>query len=90
MAQSKTMSIVEVVSSKSVGFLVALALTYWVVPAIWGVTVGAESAVLVTAIYTGVALIRSYLFRRLFNWISLQPHHQIGTLIYNTKYHLVE
>tara|TARA_R110000824_G_scaffold15883_3_gene66574 strand:+ start:13921 stop:14163 length:243 start_codon:yes stop_codon:yes gene_type:complete len=67
------MSIVEVVTSKCVGFLVALAVTLWVVPAIWGVTVGAESAVFVTGIYTAVALVRSYLFRRLFNWLAEKP-----------------
>jgi uncharacterized membrane protein len=72
--QSRTMSVVEIVSSKSVGFLVALAVTFWIVPAIWGVTVGAESAIFVTGIYTAVALVRSYLFRRLFNWIALKPY----------------
>ena len=71
--QSRIMSVVEIVSSKSVGFLVALAVTFWIVPEIWGVTVGAESAVFVTGIYTTVALVRSYLFRRLFNWIALKP-----------------
>jgi uncharacterized membrane protein len=82
--QSKTMSVVEVVSSKSVGFGVALAVTYWVVPAIWGVTVGAESAIFVTGVYTAVALIRSYLFRRLFNWISERSDFLLS--IHNVKY----
>jgi|TARA_R110002051_G_scaffold314748_1_gene392196 hypothetical protein len=81
--QTKTMSIVEIVSSKTVGFLVALAVTFWIVPAIWGVTVGAESAIYVTGIYTGVAVIRSYLFRRMFNWIAERPYRVIRGKKYN-------
>ena len=69
--QSRTMSVVEIATSKSIGFLVALGVTYWVVPNIWGVEVGAESAMFVTGLYTLVAFIRSYLFRRLFNYISV-------------------
>jgi uncharacterized membrane protein len=79
--QSKTMSLVEVISSKTVGFLVALAVTFWVVPTIWGVTVGAESAIFVTAIYTIVALVRSYLFRRLFNWVSEKANDGAGYVL---------
>jgi hypothetical protein len=86
--QSKTMSIVEIVSSKSVGFLMALSLTYWIVPEIWGVEVGTESAIFVTGLYTLVAFIRSYIFRRLFNWVSGKTDLQHN--ISNVKYGFVK
>ena len=76
--QTKTMSIVEIVSSKTVGFLVALAVTFWIVPAIWGVTVGAESAIYVTGIYTGVAVIRSYLGSLRDHIVSSEAKNTIG------------
>ena len=72
--QTKTMTVVEVVSSKVVGFLVALAVTYWVAPFIWGVGIKGNSAMAVTALYTAVAFIRSYVWRRLFNWIMISQH----------------
>lgn len=70
--QSRMMSVIEIISSKSIGFLIALGLTYWIVPRIWGVEVAPESAVFVTGLYTLAALIRSYFFRRIFNWITLR------------------
>ena len=70
--QTRTMSIVEIISGKAVGFMVAMAITYWIVPFFWGVKLGADSAMVVTGIYTAAAFVRSYVFRRLFNWITFK------------------
>lgn len=67
--QSKTMSFLEVTSGKVVGFLLAMAMTFWIMPHVWGVPpIDIDLAFYATAPYTALAFVRSYAWRRLFNY----------------------
>lgn len=68
--QSKTASIVEVVVSTLVAFLISTVLQYAVVPLWWPESVTRHSlrdSVGITGFFTLVSLVRSYATRRLFN-----------------------
>lgn len=66
--QSRVMSWVEACFNVLVGYLVAL-LTQLVVFPLLGIMVTLSQNLLIGVIFTVVSLIRSYLLRRLFNWI---------------------
>ena len=64
--QSQSASIIEATANIATGFGVALVLTHWLFPHL-----SAYDNARVTTIFTVVSLIRSYLFRRAFNWITV-------------------
>lgn len=63
------MSAVEAAANVAVGYLVAVAATAVVLPA-FGYRVTAGDALGISAVFTGVSLVRSYALRRAFNWWS--------------------
>ena len=69
--QSRTLSAIEVASNYLVGFTLAWLVAYFLLP-LWGWPVGVDDATEVTLLFTGISLIRSYLWRRLFNWIHMR------------------
>lgn len=64
--QSRLMSAVESVANVAVGYGVAVAATAVVLPA-FGYSVTAVDALGISAVFTAVSLMRSYLLRRIFN-----------------------
>ena len=60
--QSKKHSILEILANTASGFIVSLTITTFLIP--YMATVGAFG---VTCIFTVVSLVRSYVWRRLFN-----------------------
>lgn len=60
------MSAAEAVANTVVGYLVSLAATATVLPA-FGLPVGAGQALGISAAFTAISLVRSYVLRRLFN-----------------------
>lgn len=73
--QSKTQSLIEVVASTFVAFLISLALQHWVVSPLalkYGWLHSAHGSVMITTFFTVVSLVRSFYFRRFFNWL----HHR--------------
>ncbi len=67
--QSHRMSIAEIAVSYSVGFATSWALGWYVLP-IWGFEQSAGAATTVTLIYTAVSIVRAYIIRRVFNWVT--------------------
>lgn len=65
--QSRLMSAAEAVANVAVGYAVAVAATAVVLPA-FGYAVSAGDALGISAVFTAVSLVRSYLLRRAFNW----------------------
>lgn len=63
------MSAAEAVANVGIGYLVALAATAIILP-LFGHRVSAQDAVGISAAFTIVSLVRSYILRRLFNWWS--------------------
>ncbi len=63
------MSAVEAVANVAVGYLIAVSATVVVLPA-FGYRVTAGDALGISAVFTAVSLVRSYVLRRAFNWWS--------------------
>ena len=69
--QSRTQSLLEVVSSTIFGLVIAVLTQYWLFPLL-NIKVDAAVHLIIAAVFTIVSIIRSYVFRRLFNWIYLK------------------
>lgn len=63
------MSAVEAAANVAVGYIVSVAATAVVMPA-FGYRVTAGDALGISAVFTAVSLVRSYVLRRAFNWWS--------------------
>ena len=69
--QSKLGSAVESICNTSSGFLVAMFVSIVVYP-IYGWKPTIETMFQLTIIFTTTSVIRSYLWRRFFNWVTLR------------------
>jgi len=69
--QSRQMSMVESIANVVVGFGVSLLANITVLP-LFGYSPGLADATFIGVIFTAISLIRSYLMRRLFNWIGVK------------------
>jgi len=67
--QSKIQSAVEVISGLLIGFTVSVIAGRVLYP-LYGLKVGLGANITLTLWFTGLSLVRGYLVRRLFNWIS--------------------
>ena len=68
MKQSRTMSLVEVMTNVAVGYGVAV-LTQIVVFPWFGIEVGLADNMKIGMVFVVVSLVRGYLLRRLFEWV---------------------
>ena len=66
MKQSRWMSFVEAWANIGVGILVSYLANWLILPLILGHPLGIAENILLTAIYTGISLARSYTLRRVF------------------------
>ena len=64
--QSRFASILETMTSTAIGFIVALLTTALVLPAL-GFPISDSQNVEITAIFTAISMLRSYVVRRAFN-----------------------
>ena len=65
MEQTRTMSMVEVVTGSLIAFLVSMWANYLVLP-LFGFNVKLSESLAITFLFTIISLVRSYLVRRLF------------------------
>lgn len=68
--QSRLFSSFEAVMNIAVGYFVALGAQLVVFP-IMNIHIPLHDNLIIGAIFTGVSLVRSYLLRRLFNWLQI-------------------
>ncbi len=71
MAQTRGQSAVETAVSTTVGLLVSIAANMLVLP-IFGFHPRLDEAGLIGLVFTAVSIARSYLMRRLFNWLEVR------------------
>lgn len=71
MKQSRTMSMVEAVANVAVGYGIAVLATFLVLPA-FGYAVSSGDALGISAVFTGVSLLRSFVLRRVFEAIRVR------------------
>lgn len=74
--QTRTISLIESITNVSVGFLVALCTQLVVFPAM-GISVSVSDNLTISAIFTGVSVVRGYILRRLFNKLCLKKSGSI-------------
>lgn len=67
--QSKKQSAIEVVVSTLVAFAISAALQQYVVAPLFNLDTTHTQNLLITVFFTVVSLVRSYVFRRFFNYI---------------------
>ncbi|MEY9138476.1 hypothetical protein ABIE79_010004 [Bradyrhizobium diazoefficiens] len=65
MAQSRVMSLVEVVTGSVIAFAVSIWANYAVLP-LFGLPVKFSQSMSITIIFTAISIVRSYLVRRVF------------------------
>lgn len=65
--QSKTASLIEATINVASGFLVSLAVWTLVVVPVWNLPVGMAENLQITVLFTVVSVLRSYIWRRIFN-----------------------
>jgi hypothetical protein len=70
--QSRLDSLVEAVCNIGTGFVLALCVTYWVLP-LWGLEPNGRAAIEITLLYTVISIARSWVWRRAFNWFHCRP-----------------
>lgn len=61
---------IEVLCNIGTGFLISAGIQQWVITPIWHLPVSAANNLTITAIFTVVSILRSYVFRRVFNKIG--------------------
>lgn len=70
MSQSKLASLVEVITNMVVGFAVSVYAQAVIFPLYGFSTLTITQNVQIVAIFTVISMIRSYLVRRFFNWLT--------------------
>lgn len=69
--QTRLESFIEAWANVIVGYLVAVAANYWLLP-LWGYQVTPRASFEIGLAFTGVSLVRSYIIRRWFNGLRFR------------------
>lgn len=75
MSQSRKMSFVESCVNVAIGYGVAIASQVLIFP-LFGIHIPFRDNLMIGLWFTGVSIIRSYLVRRLFNWIHMPKPYE--------------
>lgn len=67
--QSKKASLAEAITNIGTGTVLGMLLNYYILPA-WGYTVSVADAFSIGLLYSAISFVRSYFFRRVFNWLT--------------------
>ncbi len=70
--QSAKHSMIEVLLNIGTGFIISALLQQYVVTPLWHLQVSAAGNLGITAFFTVVSVVRSYIFRRLANWHAMK------------------
>ena len=72
--QSRTASLLEAALNVCSGFFVSLLVWSLIVVPYWNLPVNMAENLQITLLFTVVSVIRSYVWRRIFNWIHRRQH----------------
>ena len=67
--KTRKQSAIEVTVSTLLAFLISAALQQWVVTPLFDLQTSHGQNLLITALFTVISLVRSYIFRRAFNYL---------------------
>lgn len=71
MAQSRLGSVLEAVAGNAIAFIIGVVANIVVLP-LFGCHVDTSQSIMITAIFSAISLVRTYLVRRMFNWFEQQ------------------
>lgn len=71
MSQSRHASIMESVANIGIGYLIAIAAQAVILP-MFGFHASLSEHAQIAGLFTAISLVRSYLLRRAFNWITVK------------------
>lgn len=71
--QSRAMSLLESTISVFTGYIITVLIQFWVYP-IFGITIPASSALVISVIIVLAAFAKNFSLRRLFNYIHIRNH----------------
>lgn len=74
--QSRRWSLFEVTTNIVTGSILGMVMNMLILP-LWGFTVSVGSAVGIGVVYSAISFVRSYLFRRLFNWLDVRRQRDV-------------
>lgn len=77
MKQTKLESLLESLVNTASGFVVSLLVWSWIVVPVWKIPVSMGQNLAITALFTVVSVIRSYIWRRFFNAAIHRRVHQL-------------
>lgn len=81
MEQTKLESLIESTFNVGSGFIIALLLWAFILVPYWGFKVTMWDNLAITAIFTGVSIIRGYIWRRFFNaGLHKKVHRIVGAM----------
>lgn len=69
--QSKKASLAESLTNIGTGSLLGMLLNYYILP-FWGYAVSVGDALSIGLLYSAISFVRSYFFRRIFNWMTVR------------------
>lgn len=72
--QSRIGSMIEVAFNYASGILIAWCVWTWVATPVFHIHAPAHTGIGVVALFTGVSIVRSYAWRRFFNWWHHRRH----------------
>ena len=69
--QSRTGSVVETSVNIITGFIISMGINAWILPTL-GYHVTASENLIIVSVFTVVSIVRSYIFRRMFNYLTMR------------------
>lgn len=71
LGQSRRASLAEAFLNILIGFGISVAANIWLLP-LWGFSPSIPQGIEIGLLFTWISLVRSYLLRRLFNWLHIK------------------
>ena len=71
LGQSRRASLAEAFLNILIGFWISVAANIWLLP-LWGFSPSIHQGIEIGLLFTLISLVRSYLLRRLFNWLHIK------------------
>lgn len=78
--QTKKGSLFEVICNVGTGFVVAWGLTQWLFPTVYHLELSCLQSWTITFTYTIVSVVRSYVWRRVFNYFIVRRENESCTV----------
>lgn len=70
--QRPLVSLIEQLTSLGTGFIISVSVMMFFITPVYDLPLNAAQNVSITIIFTAISILRGFLFRRLFNWLTVR------------------